>query len=328
MKSDAELRQLAWQRLWADKWFGRLFGGGLLLGLCGRAVQSVLDGILGRLGVDDWRDYAFAVLKNHLNLTTPVPNLTDDYVFWTTSATALEVFIGCIMAGIASYGCAVILLRCLRNDEPNWLSSAFGGFRDPFGLLWLFVRLVLVMAGWSLLALLPAAALVGPCVAMIPSMYAISPVLAAAVVTLAASVGIFAGLAIGLVPFYRYRFLFLVKAEHPDWSTGACMRSCRALMAGNKMRSFRLDCSYWKAITLMLLPMLMMPLAVTVVETRREDSLAIAAVGLVAFVCVVGSIVLAVVVAQYISVGQGFLYLEIRDRQPQTEVTGDVPATM
>ena len=319
MKSNAELRQLAWQRLWTDKWFGRLFGGGLLLGLCGYAVQVVLAGILGRLGVDDWQDYAMAVQQNSMNLITPVPNLTGDYVFWTTSATALEIFISYIMAGIASYGCAVILLRCLRNDEPGWLSSAFGGFRDPFGLLWLFVRFVLVMAGWSLLALLPTAALVGPCVAMIPSMYAISPVLAAMVISFAASIGIFVGLAIGLVPFYRYRFLFLVKAEHPDWSAGACMRSCRALMAGNKMRSFRLDCSYWKPLTLMLLPMLVLSLVVAVGAAFMENPLVIAAVVLVAFVCIVTFVAMAVVVSQYISVGQGFLYLELKDASEKDE---------
>ena len=46
MRSNSEFRELAWKRLWTDHWFGRLFGGGLLLSLCGYAVNTVIGGIL------------------------------------------------------------------------------------------------------------------------------------------------------------------------------------------------------------------------------------------------------------------------------------------
>ena len=45
------------------------------------------------------------------------------------------------------------------------------------------------------------------------------------------------------IPFYRYRFLWLVKAEHPEWGAGECIGACRKLMKDNMLKSFWLDCS-------------------------------------------------------------------------------------
>ena len=276
MRSNAEFRNLAWTRLWADHWFGRLFGGGLLLSLCGYAANTVIGGILGRLGVQSWQDYCMAVLQNWQDLTTPVPNLTHDFIYQATSSGAFSMFIGYIMAGIAAYGSAVILLRCLKNEENGWLGAAFGGFKDPFGMLWLFVRYILVYVIWGLFLVIPPL-----------------------------------GIWFLIVAFYRYRFLFLVKAEHPDWSAGACMKRCREMMKGHKMDSFRLDCAYLKPITLMLL----LVLAATIIGAFAalfKDSGPIAAIlGLAAFLALIVCVGFSIVLGQYISVGQGFLYEEL-----------------
>ena len=152
MRGNTEFRELACKRLWADHWFGRLCGGGFLLGLCGYAVQVVLSGILGRLGVQSWFEYLQAVAQNRQDLTTPIPNLTSNYVSQASSSTLLTVFFSFLMAGIASYGGAVILKKCLANDEKGWLGEAFGGFKYPFGMLWLWVRLWLIWIGWTAVA--------------------------------------------------------------------------------------------------------------------------------------------------------------------------------
>ena len=276
MRSNVEFRELAWKRLWADKWFGRLFGGGLLLGLCGYAANTVIGGILNRLGVRTWQDYYLARVQNLRDLTTPVPNLTNDFIFQATSSTVLQMFIGYIMAGIAAYGCAVILLKCLRNEENGWLGEAFAGFRDPFGMLWLFVRYVLVYVAWGLFLIVPPL-----------------------------------GIWLVIVAFYRYRFLFLVKAEHPEWSAGACMKHCRELMRGHKMDSFRLDCAYWKPITLVML----LALAAMIVGTSAalfKDSGPIAVMlGFAAFLAMIACVAVSIVLGQYISVGQGFFYEDL-----------------
>ena len=315
MRSNTEFRNLAWKRLWADHWFGRLFGGGLLLGLCGYAVNVVIGGILGRLGVQDWQDYYLARAQNLKDLTTPVPNLTGDYIFTATSATVLETFIGYIMAGIAAYGAAVILLRCLRNEENGWLGAAFGGFKDPFGMLWLFVRLMLIYFGWMLLALLPVGVIVGVCVPVVKPMLESEPLLAAALMAIAFTLGISIFLAIYCIPFYRYRFLFLVKAEHPDWCAGECLRSCKALMEGHKWQSFKLDCSYWKPITLVLLALLMAFGAIGLAVALKDNALLVMLLALIAIFAFLASLVGGVVLGQYIGVGQGFFYQDLKDGQ-------------
>ena len=277
MKSNLEFRNLAWKRLWASHWFGRLFGGELLLGLCGYAVNVVIGGILGQLGVQDWQDYTLAVMANRGDLTTPVPNLTNDYIIQATSATAFENFIYFIMAGIAAYGTAIILLRCLKDEENGWLGAAFGGFKDPFGMLWLAVRLVLIYL-WRFLLLI-----------VLPPL----------------------GVWLLIVAFYRYRYAWLIRAEHPDWSAGACLRSCKELMEGHKWQSFKLDCSYWKPITLVLLLLLVLTGAVSVTVLGSMEVLA----GMLAFVTFFALMVSSVVLRQYIGVGQGLFYHDLKDGQ-------------
>ena len=316
MRSNIEFRNLAWKRLWADKWFGRLFGGGLLLTLCGYAVNTVIGGILGRLGVQDWQDYYLARAQNIKDLTTPVPNLTGDYIFTATSATLFQSFIGYIMTAIAAYGTAVILLRCLRNEQEGWLVAAFGGFKDPFGMLWLFVRGMLIYFGWMLLALLPIGVIAGVCFPVVKPMLESAPLQAAILLSCAFTLAFGIFLAIYSIPFYRYRFLFLVKAEHPDWSASACIRSCRALMEGHKMESFKLDCSYWKPITMVLLVLLAAMAAVGLAVVFKDNTMLVALLSLVTLFAFFGALVGGVVLGQYIGVGQGFFYQDLKDGQP------------
>ena len=319
MRSNAELRNLAWKRLWADHWFVRLFGGGLLLGLCGYAANVLIGGILGRLGVQDWQDYYLAVAMNRKDLTTPVPNLTSNYIFTATSATVLEAFIGYIMTGIATYGAAVILLRCLRNEEEGWLGAAFGVFRDPFGMLWLFIRLMLIYLGWIIVAIFPLGVIAGACFPVVKPMLETAPLQAAVLMSVAFTVGIGIFLAVYCIPFYRYRFVFLVKAEHPDWGAGACIAASRKLMKGNKYRSFKLDCSYWKPITLVLLAMLAAVAAIFLVVLLKDNKILALLMGLGGVLALFASIAGGVVLAQYIGVGQGFFYEELK----KTETTGN-----
>lgn len=317
MKSNVELRALAWKRLWADKWFGRLFGGGLLLGLCGSAVQVVISGILGRLNVQTWQNYAQAVLANRQDLTTPVPNLTSEFISQATSSSVLVLFFSYLMAGIAAYGGAVILLKCLTNDEKDWLSAAFGGFKWPFEMLWMFVRLVLTYLGWFLLGMIPLAAVALSCRSEISAVVESGSLPAVVTLSFLSAAGLLVPILLACVPFYRYRFLFLVKAERPELGANACYRTCRELMKGSLMTSFRLDCSYWRPITGLLLLCLALTggaLALTQVPTWAQLVL-----GALLFAGLLTLFVCSIVLSQYIGVGQGFLYQEIRDRSSSNQ---------
>ena len=312
MSSNAEKRELAWKRLWEDHWFGRLFGGGLLLGLCGSAVQVVVSGMLGRLGVQSWFDYLGAVVQNRQDLTTPVPNLTSAFVSQACSSTVLTVFFSFLMTGIASYGCAVILKKCLANDEKGWLSEAFGGYRFPFGMLWLHFRYWLIWVFWGILAGIPLGVALGCSIPIVKRFAEANLVMTVMAVTAVMSAGVLAVFAIYSIPFYRYRFLWLVKAEHPEWGAGRCLDASRKLMNGNKLKSFKLDCSYWKPITLMLLPLVVLGLSIAWSTFGGDDKQILPVVGLVAFLCLIAFLPLVIVVPQYVSVGQGFLYQDLK----------------
>ena len=313
MRSSTEFRELAWKRLWADHWFGRLFGGGLLLSLCGYAVNTVIGGVLNRLGVQTWQDYYLARVQNLRDLTTPVPNLTNDFIFQATSSGILSMFIGYIMAGIAAYGTAVILLRCLENEENGWLGAAFGGFRDPFGMLWLMIRYLLIFFGWGLIAGAPIAL----CVTVLVKAGLMTSPVACGCLT---SFCLCYALLILSIPFYRYRFLFLVKAEHPDWSAGACIRSCKALTEGHKMESFRLDCAYWKPITLTLLMSILICCGAALIACGGIFAVLGGSILLVSFV---GLLIAVIILSQYISVGQGFLYEGLKADQTTDQSEGN-----
>ena len=313
MKSNAEFRELAWKRLWADHWFGRLFGGGLLLGLCGYAVQIVLSEILGCLGVLSWFDYLQVSAQNRQDLTTPVPQLTPDFISQASSSTVLTVFFSFIMAGIASYGCAVIWKKCLANDEQNWLSEAFGGFKCPFGLLWLQLRYWLISLCWGILAIIPLGVALGISFLLATNFAESNLVLTGMAVTVLMSLGVGAVLAINCIPFYRYRFLWLVKAEHPEWSAGECLRSCKAMMEGHKMASFKLDCSYWKPITLLLLIMVVAVAALSSVALLKDTVLLAVLMGLLGVFALLACLAGGIVLGQYIGVGQGLFYLELNE---------------
>ena len=317
MKTNMELRDAAWRRLWADKWFGRLFGGGLLLWVCGQAVQVVLGGILRRLGVQSWFDYMQTVAQNRHDLTTPIPNLTTNYIVQATSSYVLMMFFSFLMAGIAAYGGAVILRKCLANDESNWLGEAFGGFKYPFGMLWLFVRFLLILLGWGLLAILPLGAALGGAICLAHGLKDAFSIGAVVTMSVLLSVGIGLSLLSYCVPLYRYRFLWLVKAENPEQSASACLRACKSLMKGNLMRSFRLDCSYWKPITLLLLLMGGVFGFVVLSVVFKGQTPLFAGCVFAAFLMFIASIPLAIVLGQYISVGQGFLYLELKGSQEE-----------
>ena len=312
MRSNVEFRNLAWKRLWADHWFGRLFGGGLLLGLCGYAVQVVLNGILRRLSVQSWLEYLQAVAQNRQDLTTPIPNLTSNYVSQASSSSLLTVFFSFLMAGIAAYGCAAILKKCLANDENGWLGEAFGGFKDPFGLLWLWIRLWFIWIGWTAVAFFVPGFLCGVGYPLVKSL---PPMRLALVAGLFVSVALCWMIWIYCIPFYRYRFLWLVKADHPEWGAGECIEACRKLMKGNMLKSFRLDCSYWKPITLILLLVLSIVVSVFLMVEFRGNGMVAAVAFMIALLAFFPAFAGSIILSQYIGVGQGFFYQDLKDGQ-------------
>lgn len=274
----------------------------MILQLAAQAIAIVVSGVFSRLQFVSWQDYLNTFKQNQFDHVTPVPELTREFILVATSTQAVESFLGFILYGIVTFGSAVLLLRCLVDNRENLLSAAFGGFKYPFGILWLGIRQSLIFLGWTILAMIPASAIIGGGIIASRQFFDASPIASAVALALACSLGGLTAMLILLVPFYRYRFLWLVKAEHADWSAGECINATRRMMEGNMMRSFKLDVAYWKPITGVLLFIL---LFMMVEVLFAPYALMLVWVGMIV---VVAS---CVVLAKYISLGQGFLYREI-----------------
>ena len=315
MRSNSEIRDRAWCLLWQGKWFWRLLGGAILLNVCTQVVYTVLNGILYRLGVFGMTAFTNA-LEEYAKNGAPLPEFTPDRIVQFASSTALTMFFVFIMGGIAAFGNGTLVIRAADENEDGWLKSAFGGFRMPLGLAWLSFRISLIYMGWCLVAFAPLVVVVGLATGSNASGIS-AGVGGAAAYALAVTAGLSLAAAILCVPIYRYRYLFRLKADHPDWSAGQCIRECSALSDGFKWRCFVHDCSYWK---ILLAPLLLSALFVAVVVAAStakhwcaaDVGAAVAAVGaLVAIALYFALIALIAVAVWYIAVGQTLLYRDI-----------------
>lgn len=234
--TNSEFRKAAWARLWSDRWFWRLFIVGVLLNFIGRVMLTAVVVLFGSGTVGVWALVFFAFL----------------------------------MAGIIAYGHAAVLLKCIKNDEQDYLKDAFVGFKMPLGLCGMAVQKAVL----SILGLF-------------------------------------------IVPFYRYRFLFLIKVEHPDWTCGECFAASRKLMKGRKWASFKLDCSYWKPICASLISWGILVIDMVyhidwnrVFEATTREEVVEAFSSAMSVHWILLYLVVSTIVKYYISVGQALFYRE------------------
>lgn len=323
MKDNKTIRDEAWRLLWKRNWFWKLLGASLLLSVCAQAIITVVNGIVYRLGV-----FNITAMMNLREQGMSIPAFTPRLIWEFSSSTVLYLFFATIMGAISAYGNSVLLIRSTDDNDEGWLKAAFGGFKMPLGLTWLFFRLWLVYIFWAILAALPG-------IVLFTWLYDAAPPseapIAIAIYTIAFSLCACVFIAIYCIPFYKYRYAFRLKADHPDWSAGECMRSCRELVYGSKWRIFLHDCSYWRIILLAMLPMLFLAAIVAVVvitaggvQALKEPSAAVAVAisfgVLVAIIAYLAILVLGVITAHYIGVGQTILYREIsRERQNKAQ---------
>jgi len=315
MQTNLEIRNEAWRLLWERKWFWKLLGAAILLSVCSQAIVTIVNGIVYRLGV-----FNITAMQNLMEEKMPLPEFTPRLIWELSSSTALMLFFCFILGGISAYGNACLQLRAVEDNSESWMKTAFSGFRIPLELAWLTFRLSLVFAFWLVLALIPAGMAVALFFAAVPTPQTpVEIALSAAVVTLASSIFI----AIYCIPFYKYRYLFRIKADHTDWSAGECMRHCREIVYGSKWRIFIHDCSYWRILLGALLPLLVI-MAVVLLATAilggrsagaPTPSAAVAvgaAFGVVAMLAAyLALLVFGAISVHYIGVGQTILYREI-----------------
>lgn len=304
MKKNSEIRSVAWDLLVRRQWLWKLLGASILLSITTQIVVSIFDMVMNGLDC-----LTVNKLQEQMRTTGEIPVLTYDMIVDLLPSLIFSLFIGLIMSGITSYGNNLMLNRSADDNEQNWLSSAFGGFKMPLDLAWLMFRMMLVYLGWSFVAALASTPLIFVLLNFTDVMGKES-VQVLPLVLLILTLLVF--LTVLMVPFYKYRFLFRIKADHPDWTASECMVYCRGLANGSKMRSFKLDCSYWGILTCLVLAMLALGvvLILSVAVSGTSGALSgILSLLILALTAVV--LVLSILVAFYIGIGQTVLYKEL-----------------
>lgn len=294
MKSNIEIRSEAWNLLMRRQWIWKLLGASILLSVAVQLVVSVFDMAMSRLDC-----LTVNKLQEQMRVTGEIPVVSNDMIIDLLPSILFSMFIGFIMSGITAYGNNLMLNRAADDNEQKWLSSAFGGFKMPIDLAWLKFKMFLVYLGWSFLAALA-------------SMPLIIILLNVTNVMGAVSLQLIVFVSILMVPFYKYRFLFRIKADHPDWTASECMQYCRELTNGNKMRSFKLDCSYWGILTCLVVAVLAFAAAlISWVFVSGTPNVLFGILSLAVLGLVVSVLILSILTAFYIGVGQTVLYREL-----------------
>ena len=322
MQTNLEIRNEAWRLLWERKWFWKLLGAAILLQVCSQVVVTIVDGIVYRLGV-----FNITALQNLAQERLPLPEFTPRLILEFASSTVLIFFLSFILGGISGFGNSRLQLRAVDDNSESWMKAAFSGFGIPLELAWLAFRMSLLFVFWIILAIIAAGAIAVSFLSAVPKPQTPAELsLSVAVVTLASAVFI----AIYSIPFYKYRYLFRIKADHPDWSAGECIRHCRELARGNKWRIFVHDCSYWRILLGALLPLLVIMCVVLLgaavfrgSDAEAPSLSAAVAVGAVFGVLAmlasyIALLVFGAISVHYIGVGQTILYREISRSTPST----------
>ena len=207
-----EFRRAGARAFFSRVWFARAMCVTAILSALQVAVAFGFEWARQHRGFMSWSDFAQAkarALASGLDLTVPSRQVAFDM----TAASAFELFMTLIVAGITAYGCAAFALRMVRNERDcGFLAGALGGFARPLGVAWLFFRMQVQIALWLLLLFVP-----------------------------------------GVVAFYRYRAAWYLKAQNPDWGAGRCLAESARIMYGHKRRCFALDCTYWLTLSVAMI---------------------------------------------------------------------------
>ncbi len=153
MKTNREIRKEAWGIV-RGKWFWRIFLAGGALYLISFTVSGLLLAVYGNMEIPTWAAFLEAKLEHMRHgLGYAVPSTAAAWKM--TGATLFQQFVGYLFGAICLFGLATLLLKATRDDGQDWFASAFGGFRRPFGVLWLLVLMNILIFLWSLLLIIP-----------------------------------------------------------------------------------------------------------------------------------------------------------------------------
>jgi hypothetical protein len=242
MNENTELRNIAWNKLWGEKWFGKILFASILLNLISRTILNL---------VRDLFNTSLLQEENIKTLLNQVASGAADFgqLKHLSIFAVVFLFLTLITVGITKFGKSIILINAAENKSEGWLGAAFSGFKMPLGLAALSFRVTMVFIGWSILAILTCG-IIGGSLSYLLNILILPENELLHIASLCILTFIISSFSIAIIsiPIYRYRYLFRLKADNPEWSAGKCMRKCRALTKGEKWRIFKHDCAYWRIL--------------------------------------------------------------------------------
>lgn len=315
MRTNEEIRNEAWTKLWHEKWFWKILIASILLDLSMQLVFKIIC-IIASSCIGDLGTLSQTNLSNSLAMIargdmSALPTITLHI--------AITAFMTIIATGITQFGKSTVLLRAADGKQEGYLKAAFEGLKMPLGLAYLTLRVALVFILWGFLAILPCIGGAAICELIAIDETSIKIAAWALIITAATTFS----LAIIAIPFYRYRFLFRIKADNPEWSASKCMRECRSLTQGNKWRIFKHDCSYWKVfLTPVILGSVLCAYLVYELNTGHlspNEGAILDPKFIIGLVCMlalyIAIIIFTVIAIFHLSLGQTILYRETRSEK-------------
>lgn len=311
MKSNKEMRAEAWNLLRRTPWGWRFLCVSIFIGIVSGLALNAIESGLATLDVRTWQGFYESWMnarRSGMNLAVPSVRVG----LHMTIATVFILFVRFIFSGIQSHAAASVCLRAVSGTgvEKPWFLLSLEGFKYPFGMLSLMFFFSLRIAA----PLLVAVGLLGVAAGVTVGL----PVQNKSIVLIAVAVVVFVGgIVWTVVNAYRYRFAWFIKVVYPDRGANWCLNETKRLMNGKKWKAFVLDCSYWKAFALLLIPAFVLCALVFgayLSSSILPDSLATYVQGISGLLAIVVCVLMAlgsVVVALYIQFGQSVFFREI-----------------
>ena len=332
MRSCKEMRQDAWNILTGSKWGWKILLDGIVLYAILLAVVFGLEFIFEAVGIQTWSSFREAQIEAKRSGVTLT--IASGYeALRMTFASGFSTFVEYLFSGIIAFGLVTTFLKCVKNDSEGWFADAFGGFKRPFGLLWLLGLMGIMILLWALLF-----AFVGGFLGGI-----VSAGLRACGMVTEKQMGVLIGCLCGIsaciaaiVVSFRYALAWYFKAEDPETGANACLKKSSELMRGRKWKLFLFLLSYIGWFILALLPIFFALLALSVsaaVDAANGeppvDPTEISM--LLRIMSIVGlsvSILMMVFVGIYAAIGKAIFYrdakAEARDAKAEIEASESV----
>ena len=154
MKTNRQIRIESLKRVMTGKWFGRIFLVMILLGFINNTANTIVATMYKRCEIQTWFDYLLVKIQSLASgMDCAVPSRA--IMMQMNHSTLFMLFIAFIFGSIALFGVTAVVLKSAKEDDNGWFGGSFAGFSRPLGLAWLWFVLMVRIAFFLCLLVVP-----------------------------------------------------------------------------------------------------------------------------------------------------------------------------